>query len=390
MDNLPASLAAFREQFPLLRKRVYLANCSQTPLANPVQAALASFIESWQEYGMDWDGWIAEVERARAAFASLIGTTPANIAVGSSVSQLASSVASALVTDEAIAPARHSILSSTADFPGVAHAWLATQAHGWQVDMLDTDASGTVSAAAFDAASGREHTLISVPHVCYTNGALLDLAELARIAHAQGSLLFVDAYQSIGTLPIDVQASDVDFLAAGVLKYLCGTAGIAFLYVHPRVQEQLRPTVTGWFGRQNPFAFEARKLDYAHSAARFDLGTPPVLNAYVARAGIELVQTTGIEAIRAHILRLSTLAATEAARLGLTISGPQAAAQRGATTAIATDSPEQAHEIEAALRQRSLVVSARGHLVRLAPHGFTREQEIITALNTLAQILKAA
>lgn len=337
---------------------------------------------------MDWEGWIVEVERARAAFADLIGTVPANIAVGSSVSQLASSVASALVTAEPAQSARRRILSSVADFPGVAHAWLATRAYGWQVDMLETDEQGCVSAERFHAASGPETALISAPHVAYANGALLDLAELAEIAHTRGSLLFVDAYQSIGTLPIDVQASDVDFLAAGVLKYLCASAGIAFLYVHPRVQERLRPTVTGWFGRQNPFAFEARQLDYADSAARFDLGTPPVLNAYAARAGIELVQAAGLAAIRAHILHLSTLAAAQAEYLGLTLSGPPAASARGATTAIETSSPEQAHQIEAALRQRSIMVSARGHLVRLAPHGFTLEQEVIEALNAIAQLLK--
>lgn len=335
---------------------------------------------------MEWNTWIAEVEHARAAFATLIGTTPANIAVGTSLSQLTSSVASALVTGGPVQSTRRRILSSVMDFPGVAHAWLATRAHGWQVKILEANEQGVVSPDRFHAASGEEVALISAPHVCYANGALLDLPRLAEIAHARGSLLFVDAYQSLGTVPVDVEASDVDFLAAGVLKYLCGSAGIAFLYVHPRVQERLRPTVTGWFGRQNPFAFEPRELDYAESAARFDLGTPPILNAYAARAGIELVQAAGVERIRAWLLHLSNLAAEEASRLGLVLSGPPDASARGATTALVTSSPEHAHALEDELRQRSIMVSARGHLLRLAPHGFTTEEEVIETLNTLTRV----
>lgn len=379
-------LFSFRELFPLLQTQTYLANCSQAPLATPVRAALETFLATWAGKGMDWENWIAEVERARATFAALIGVSPDTVAIGSSVSQLVSSVASALMS--APPSPRRRIISSVADFPGVAHAWLATRAYGWQVDQLEADAVGVVSAEQFRSAIDERTALLSLPHVCYTNGALLALDNLVKTAHEQGAFVFVDAYQSIGTIPIDAMASGVDFLAAGTLKYLCGTAGIAFLYVHPRVLEQLRPTVTGWFGRQNPFAFNPRQLDYAPSAARFDLGTPPVINAYAARAGMELVLEAGVERLRAHILRLSALVEEQAQDLGLTIGGPQKGEERGATTALDAGSPERAHQLEEALRQRSIVVSARGHMLRVAPHGFTQEKEVIQALTTIAQLLK--
>jgi selenocysteine lyase/cysteine desulfurase len=199
--------------------------------------------------------------------------------------------------------------------------------------------------------------------------------------------VFVDAYQSLGTVPINVQASQVDFLASGALKYLCGTAGIAFLYVSPRVLEELTPTVTGWFGRQNPFAFDPHLLDYATRAARFDLGTPPVINAYAARAGIELVMDAGVDHIRPHILRLSALAGEYARQLGLTIAGAAKAEDRGATIAIDVRSPERAHWLEGALRQRAFVVSARGRMIRIAPHGFTQEEEIRQVLMALTRLL---
>lgn len=198
----------------------------------------------------------------------------------------------------------------------------------------------------------------------------------------------MDAYQSIGTIPIDVGANNIDFLAAGTLKYLLGTAGIAFLYVKPAVLETLRPTVTGWFGRVDPFAFDPFHLDYAGSAARFDLGTPNIVNAYAARAGMQLIRETGVERIRRQIERLSMLAYRLAPQLGLQILGPQDPRHKGATTAVQSASAEQAHQLEAALRQHGIIVSARNRALRLAPHGFTREEELEQAMNVVAALLR--
>jgi selenocysteine lyase/cysteine desulfurase len=334
---------------------------------------------------MHWDVWVEEVERARAAFAALIGAAPGEIAVGGSVSQLVSSVASALrATPQG---ERQRVVTSEVEFPGVAHAWLALRSQGWHVEILPRDEDGLVSGQRLAAAVDGTTALVSVPHVCYEHGALTDLAPVVRAAHERGALVFVDAYQSLGTVPIDVKASGIDFLAAGTLKYLLGTAGMAFLYVNPALINRLEPTVTGWFGRRQPFAFDPTQLDYAEKAARFDLGTPPIINAYAARAGMELILEAGVEAIRAQIERLSALAYDLAARLDLRVLGPRQVAQKGATTAIDTGSPERAHLLENELRQHGIIASARGRGIRLAPHGFTYEAEMEQALHTVARLL---
>src|SRR5579872_1670681 len=133
-QSLNETLQALRDACPLLKKQTYLANCSQGPLADPVRASMESFIDDWAAMGMHWDAWIEEVERARAAFAALIGAQRGEIAVGSSVSQLVSSLASALVNASFVSGRR--IITSVAEFPGVAHAWLALRASGYTVDVL--------------------------------------------------------------------------------------------------------------------------------------------------------------------------------------------------------------------------------------------------------------
>ncbi len=346
---------------------------------------METFLAGWADAGMQWDAWIAEVERARAVFAHLIGAQPHEIAVGSSVSQLVSSLTSALSGSRD--RARRRIISSVAEFPGVAHAWLALRQSGYQVDLLAASAEGVVCAQDFQQAIDETTALLSVPHVCYANGMMVDLASLAQAAHAHGALVFIDAYQSIGTVPIDVTSSGVDFLAAGTLKYLLGTAGIAFLYVNPDLIERLEPTVTGWFGRTNPFAFEPARLDYAATAARFDLGTPPIIAAYAASAGMQLILDTGVACIRDHIETLSALAYRLASERGVRVLGPRSVQEKGATTAIDAGNPERARWLEHELHRRCIIASARGRAIRLAPHGFTCEEEVEQALSVVAELL---
>lgn len=389
-SGLNEALAAFRVACPILERTVYLANCSQGPLSEPVRHAIASFVDSWSSLGMHWDGWVQEVERARTAFASLIGAAPEDVAVGTSESQLVSSVVSALVHLPDGFDGRRRIVSSTLEFPGVGQAWQAATRHGWQVARVERTQAEPLSAADFVNMVDESTAVVSIPHVVYANGSLVDPAPVVAAAHAAGALLYLDAYQSLGTMPVDAPALDVDLLGAGTLKYLMGTAGIAFLYVSPRIRNRLEPTVTGWFGRVDPFAFDPTTLDYPASASRFDLGTPPIVNAYAARAGIELVAATGVETIHDRITALSARAFEVTSELGLTILGPREPEWKGATTAVDAASPERARLVEGWLRERGIVVSARGRAIRVAPHGFTTHDELDHAFRELATALSEA
>jgi selenocysteine lyase/cysteine desulfurase len=408
-QKLPKPLERLRASCPMVESSIYLANCSQAPQATPVRAAIDDFLTDWSTKGMNWEGWITIVEQARASFAALINAEPEDIAVGTSVSQLVSSLTSALVRPDA---PRRRLITSMVEFPGVAQAWQAAVhlAPGWELGILTatgeitisadspgpgplgaTDPDVTISSERFLQAIDERTALISVPQVLYANGALQDVQRVVEAAHARGALVFVDAYQAVGSVPLDVKASGVDFLAAGTLKYLLGTAGIAFLYVHPSLREHLIPGVTGWFGRVAPFAYDPTHLDYAPTAARFDLGTPPLINAYAARAGIDLVRETGVEAISAQVARLSALFWKMAPALGLRILGPQPGTPKGATNAVDAGSPQRARALEDVLRQQKwVIVSARGKALRLAPHGFIRETELEQALHAVAEVLEHA
>jgi len=330
---------------------------------------------------MDWDAWMAEVALAKNAFAKLIGAAPSDVAVFGSVSAAASAVASALDLDGE----RQRIVVSGMEFPGVAHVWLAQGRRGAQICRVPLR-DGGVQPNEYDALIDKGTALVSACHGWYVNGFVQDVARIAARARAVGALSFVDAYQTLGAVPVNVRDLGVDFLATGTLKFLMGVPGIAFMYVRPEIVESLHPTATGWFGRVDPFAFDAQTLDWSPNASRFDAGTPAVVNAYIARAGMEIICDVTPASIRAwHEVLARRLIDGGRAR-ALTLHGTDNVRQKTATTAFVVPN---AHAVETAMRARGVLPSARGDVIRLAPHFYTTLNDVDCALDTLADVIGA-
>ena len=382
MTNPAYDIEHWRRRIPLLRTHIPMNNCSQAPQTDATRAAAERYLESWNGSGMDWDAWMSEVVLAKAEFAMLIGAQPRDIAVFSSVSEAASAVASALD----LSSDRRTIVVSDAEFPTVAHVWLAQEPRGARVAWasLGDDA---VDDSAYERLIDERTALVSACHAYYMNGAIQDTARIAALARRAGAYTFVDAYPSLGTVSIDARELGVDFLASGNLKFLMGIPGIAFLYVRPEIVESLRPAVTGWFGRADPFAFQARSLDWSPTASRFDTGTPPVINAYVARAGMEIINTVGPANIRAWLVELGQRLIDGGRARGLALHGRDDMRRKTATTAFVVG---DSHHVETAMRDRGVVASARGTVIRLAPHFYSTTDDVDQALDTLADITRTA
>jgi selenocysteine lyase/cysteine desulfurase len=377
----PYDIASWRARIPILAHAIPMNNCSQAPQTDATRAAAEAYLTSWSRDGMDWDAWMAEVERARQSFARLINAEVDEIAVTSSVSHAVSTLASALSFDAK----RPRVLASAAEFPTVGHVWLAQESRGAEVSWVPLSDRGTIELHDYETRLDERTRVVSACHAYFVNGAKQDVAALARLARSRGALLFVDAYQTLGTEPIDVKALGVDALAGGTLKYLMACAGIAFLYVRRELAEQLRPTVTGWFGRVHPFAFDAMTLDWAPGARRFDGGTPPIVNAYIARAGLGIIHEVGPANVAAWTRVLSERLMTGGKARGLTLYGTPNVLCKAPTTAFWVG--KDAATVERRMRARGVIPSARGSVIRLSPHFYSTIGDVDHALDTLAAVL---
>lgn len=371
---------AWQQEFPSLASTIHVANCSHGPQAWRVRGAIDAYLDSWLEKGMDWESWIAETHSAREAFARLIGAKPSEVALSTSASAAVASVASAL----ARGGERRRVLTTEAEFPTVGHVWLAHARYGLEVEFIPVR-DGAIMLDEYEDRVDERTLIVSATHVYYQNGFKQDVGRIAEIAHGVGALLLVDAYQSLGTCRVDVRELDVDILVSGNQKYLLGVPGVAFVYVREELIERLEPTFTGWLGRVNPFAFDPKTLDYAADARRLETGTPPVFAAVAARAGMELIEEADLRRIEARIEELSAHTIKAAAVRDLEYSGPNDVRQKGATTAITVPEPAR---VEGLLKDRGIVASARGDVIRIAPHFFTTTEDIDRALDELSSLLR--
>ena len=371
--------SSYRKLFPILENTIQLSSCSQSALCLPVKRAIDDYLDVWTRRGADWGYWMDQVALARAEFARMVHADANDIAVLGSVSDAASSIASALRFEGE----RRGIVTGSLDFPSICHVWLAQQPRGAQVRFVQAQPGASDTTDKVVRAIDGHTALVSVSHASFYDGQIVDIAATGRAASAHGALQFVDAYQSAGSIAIDVRAQQVDILAAGAQKYLLGIPGIAFLYVRPVLAQRLTPAVTGWFGRVNPFEFNPAKLDFADGAARFNTGTPPMMCASVARASIGLLNELGVPAIEDYLGQLSAVALEEAPRLGLEVVSPKTPGAKGANTAIRIPN---AADIEARMLQSGYVVSARNDVIRIAPHFYNTAEDVVGALRELARL----
>lgn len=368
---------AFRRQFPIFEQKIYLSSCSQGALSRPVQQGVEEFLASWHRYGNPWETWVGRMEELRGQFAALINAEPGEIAVTFSVSSALNSIASALSYTS-----RPRIVTSDFDFPTVGHIWLAQRQRGAQVVFAAADGHRLPLSAFEDLVDARTN-VVSTTHVCYKNGWKNNISALAELAHEHGARLLIDAYQSMGTEPIDVKALDVDVLVTGALKYLLGSPGVAFMYVRRDLIERLQPSDSGWFGQEQVFAYDVHKLEYARAARRFETGSPPVPAVYATLPALRLLSEVGLESIQAHVRGLADRLIAGARRRGLALLTPEEPASRGPLVMLGATDPPRLVE---ALATQGILCSTRDGALRISLHYYNNASDVDAILNELDRL----
>jgi selenocysteine lyase/cysteine desulfurase len=357
-----------RHRFPIFERLVYVNSCSQGALSDAVRDSYAAYLRDWEEQGAPWEYWVEREEAARAAFARLVRAEPDEVAVTGSLSAGVSALASGLRYAR-----RSKIVTTELEFPTVGQIWHAQESRGARVVH--------VPLGQFEQAIDDDTAVVSITHVSYRTGEMIDVKEIVRLAHERGALVLLDAYQSAGSVPLDVKELGIDFLAAGTVKYLLGSAGLGFFYCRREVLEKAWPTATGWFADEDIFAMDIHDYSPAATARRFQAGTPPIPSIYAGIAGIELMESIGIEETREHVLALNERLIAGVDELGGTVVTPRKRKRHGALICVkATD----VDALVAALGRFGVVASSRDGNVRISPHAYNSLEDIDLVLEALA------
>jgi len=377
------SLLRFRDRFPILETTTYLVSNSLGAMPRAVADRLAEYAREWATRGVRaWaERWWEMPVAVGDEIAPLIGAGAGEVAMVPTVSIAQAQVLSAL---DYAAP-RDTIVMTALDFPSVRYVYDELAARlGARIVVVPSDDGLGVSEERLLAAIDERTRLVAISHVLFRSAYVLDVARIAAHAHAVGALVSLDAYHSVGVLPVDVRSLGADFLTGGVLKWLCGGPGGCFLWVRPEVGATVAPAITGWQAHRHPFAFEP-EMDYADGAWRWLGGTPVIPALYAATEGPRIVREAGIEAVRAKSMRQTARLIDLAEARGYPVRAPRDAARRGGT--VAFDVPH-AREVARALLEREVIVDYRpGAGIRVAPHFYTRDEELDAVVGMIDDIL---
>ncbi|HKH92202.1 MAG TPA: aminotransferase class V-fold PLP-dependent enzyme [Gemmatimonadaceae bacterium] len=376
-------LLRFRDRFPILENSTYLVSNSLGAMPRSVADRLAEYAREWATRGVRaWaEGWWEMPITVGDEIAPLIGAGPGEVAMVPNVSIAQAQVLSSL---DYSGP-RDTIVMTALDFPSVRYVYdaLATRLGARVVVVPSDDGVGISEERLIDAIDERTR-LVAISHVLFRSAYIMDISRVAAHAHVMGALVSLDAYHSVGVIPVDVGSLGVDFLTGGVLKWLCGGPGGCFLWVRPEVGATVAPAVTGWQAHRHPFAFDV-EMDYADAAWRWLGGTPVIPALYAATEGPRILREAGIDAVRAKSIRQTERLIALADERGFPVSAPRDAARRGGT--VAFDVPH-AREVARALLARDVIVDYRpGAGIRVAPHFYTSDAEVDAAVGLIDEIL---
>jgi len=378
-------LLRYRPEFPILERTNYLISNSLGAMPRGVYDAMKGYADTWATRGVRaWEErwWMLGAE-VGDEIGALMNAPKGSVSTHQNVTTCQAVVASCLD----FSGKRNKVVYTDMNFPSIMYFWEAQRPYGARVHMVKTDDGVTIPTdRLLDAID--EHTLIvPVSHVIFRSAFINDAAAIVEKAHKVGAYVVLDTFQSLGTIPVDVQKLNVDFACGGVLKWLCGGPGVAYLYVRPDLGTKLVPKFTGWFAHHEPFNFEIGPTRYADPPFRFMNGTSHVPSLEAARPGVKIITEVGVDRIREKSKRQTTRLIELADHRGWRVNTPRDPEQRGGTVSI--DMPV-AQDVCRELLNRDILVDYRPQAgVRFSPHFYTRDEELDSAIAAVEEILKA-
>ncbi len=376
-----------REDFPVLDRLTYLNTASAGLVPASVLRPAHEFefkLAQAGTTGMDEDTEIAILEDAREGAAKLLGADPGTIAIATSFTEALCQVAWWLRPG-----AGRNIVSSEVDFPSVTYPWHRiaedTGCEVRLVGVLDDPESFDMNKIAESV--DRSTAAICISHIQYLTGHLLDLGELAALAHDNGALVIIDATQSAGQVPINVTASGVDVLIAGSYKWLCSTFGAAVCYLSPALLETFRPPLVGWRSTEHPYSLDARWLPLAATARRMEYSTMSYTAAIALGRAIRYISSLSLAEVAEHNRRLAGQLAEGLTERGARLLTPRDPRRR-AGTVTARFPGRDGEAIAAELTRRGVIASPRVGSTRFSMHFYNSNGDVEQALRVLDEVLR--
>ena len=368
------------KDFPTAGKFVYL-NAANVAL---MYGGAQQVMWEWQE-DVAWNGSNNFNENAEEsvfqelhfAASRLINAGQEDIAAGSSATELLCSLA------WAVSPLKdQNVVSTEIVFPSTIYPWQrVANATGFEI-RLAKEKNNFINVDDIIALIDKETAAVSISHVEYGNGQTFDLGLLAEAAHDHNALLVVDATQSAGAIPIDVQQCPVDILISGAYKWLCGPFGAAFMYIAPHLQEKLEPGLVGFRSHDNMWDLDASRINYPETAQKFEFSTMAFGCALGLAKSISFINNIGVQNIFQHNQNLADRLIEGLQTREAVIISPLDGKDRSSIVNAHFECIDSEKMIKE-LKNEGVFVSSRAGSIRFSPHLYNTIKDIDKTLGVI-------
>jgi kynureninase len=379
-------LLKWRGEFPILDRTTYMISNSLGAMPRGVYDRMRAYADSWAERGVRaWEeSWWEMAVGVGDKIAPLIGASAGEISLHQNVTLTQAVISSCF---DFRGP-RNKVVMVELEFPSIQYFYQEQRRHGARVEIVPTPDHIRIDLDKLLAAVDETTLLVPISQVLFRSSFIVDARAIIERAHGVGAHVVLDAFQAVGTIPLEVRSLGVDFAVGGVLKWLCGGPGVAYLYVREDLRAKLRPSLTGWMAHRRPFAFETGAIDAREDSLRYLNGTPHIPALFACQPGLDILNEVGIRAIRDKSIRLTARLMEGAKSRGWRVNTPENATERAGTVSV--ECPH-AREVCRELLARDILVDYRPRAgVRISPHFYNREDECDFTLAQMEEILKTS
>lgn len=376
-------LLDYRSEFPILARTTYLISNSLGAMPRAVYDAMKGYADTWATRGVRaWEEqWWMRAAEVGNEIGALMNAPAGAVSTHQNVTTCQAVVASCFD----FSGKRNKVVYDDLNFPSVMYFWEAQRAYGARVHMVSTDNGITVPTERLLEAIDETTLLVPISHVIFRSSYIQHAKAIIEKAHRVGAYVVLDTFQSLGNVPVDVQALNVDFACGGVLKWLCGGPGVGYLYVRPDLGRKLEPKFTGWFAHQNAMGFEIGPIRYTDPPYRFMNGTSNIPALEAARPGLKIIAEVGVERIREKSKRQTARLIELADQHGWRVNSPRDPELRGGTVSI--DMPHSQEVCRELLRREILVDWRPNAGVRMSPHFYITDAELDVAIDGAEEVV---
>jgi selenocysteine lyase/cysteine desulfurase len=374
-------LSAYRKEFPVTKRFVYLDHAGVAPISRRVESAVMRFIgEALEEAMFKYGMWMSRVDEIRKKCAMLIASEPEEIAFVKNTSHGLSIVAEGIEWRRG-----DNLILYEREFPSNIYPWINLRRKGVELRFVSSR-NGRIHIEDIKRLMDSRTRLVTISSVQFSNGFRVNLGELGELCKRRNVLFCVDAIQSLGVIPMNVKEFQIDFLSADGHKWLLAPEGTGIFYCRKGLEKKLNPPLIGWKSVKKEFDYDSIDFDLKTDALRFEEGSLNLLGIFALGAAVDLLLEVGIDAVEKKVLELGDVIIEEAEKRGFLVNTPKSRNERAGIVSLSGKFDPV--WVKDNLREMGIMVNVRGGALRVSPHFYNTYEEIEFFFKSLERLVR--